>query len=185
MSLSTAGFPDVGPMPVSDLVLQPGVAFVIDTKEALGYLVNTDGTYASMPVLLGQNRVIRYIGRTYKATTPEARWIVKSVHTQGDRVTFGKEGTFLRLYKDGTERTAYGIHTHKYFEQMLGEGNPYRSLGCVLVAKNMLDIIQKAYEVNGGSLTVVTSYGLDESKIADVVDPPAVKTADALALVKG
>lgn len=155
-----------------------GAAVVVDTKNAQLYIINPDGVFTSVPALLGQNRVVHYLGRTYKATTPEERWVVRSIHTQGDRITFGKDGTFLRLYKNGKERTAYGIHGHRYFQQMLAEGDPYRSLGCVLVADDVVKKVQKAYELNSKELTVVTVYGIDESTVDQLVEsPPAPKQA--------
>lgn len=162
MVLSTTVAPQSQSIPFAEWEPEPGAVFLVDTKDALGYLINEDGTTTTVPVLLGQNRVIRYIN-TYKATTPEANWVVKSVHTQGDRVMFGREGTFLRLYKNGDQYTHYGIHSHAYFEDMLEEGNPFRSYGCILVAKDALDKIQEAYELNGDELKVVTVYGLDQA----------------------
>ena len=148
-------------IPYEEFAPAAGMQFLVDTKEAKGYLLNSDGTYATVPVVLGQRRIVRYLGRTYNAATPEGSWVVRSVHTQGDRITFGKDGTFLRLYRDGEERSPYGIHTHKYMETMLVKETPYQSMGCILVAKDVLDKIQRGYELNGNLLNVVTVEGID------------------------
>jgi len=72
------------------------------------------------------------------------------------RVTFGPTGEFLRLYFNG-KRTLYGIHGHKYFEDMINSGNRFRSMGCLIVADDVLDVIENSYLANGESLMVITS----------------------------
>lgn len=179
MTLSVGAVPSAGPVPLEEYEPAVGTAILVDTQGAVLYLINPDGAYTTAPVLLGQNRTVRYLGRTYKATTPEAHWTMRTIHTQGDRLTFGKEGTFLRLYKEGSQYTSYGIHTHRYFERMLDEGNPYRSMGCILVAKDVLDKIQRAWELNDRSLTVVTTYGLPSAPPLqrNIADSPAPETS--------
>ncbi len=162
----------------------PGVQFLVDTKEAVGYLINQNGAYTAVPVLLGQNKTVHYLGRTYLATTPEDSWIMKSKHIQSDRITFGREGTFLRLYRDGVTSTPYGIHSHRYFEYMLAEGNPYRSMGCILVSQEVLDKIERAYELNGETLNVVTVYGIDNSLLTDLDAPSAASPEDSESIIK-
>ena len=169
MVLSTTAAQPSQTVPLEEWEPQAGAVFLVDTKAATGYLINQDGSTASIPVLLGQNRTVHYLGRSYLATTPEAKWVVHGVEKQGDHITFGKEGTFLRLYRDGEKRTPYGIHTHAYFDFMLGEGNPYRSMGCVLVSKAALEKIESALELNNNELKVVTVYGIDPSLIVDDV----------------
>ena len=161
MFLSSAGFHSHA-VPIEEWQPATGAMFLVDTKEAKGYVVNPDGAYAEVPVVLGQNSTVHYLGRTYKATTPEAAWVVKSVMTQGDRITFGHDGTFMRLFRDGSDYTSYGIHTHANIERMLESDNHFRSMGCILVRKEVLDKLQQAYEQNGKSLQVVTVYGMGD-----------------------
>ena len=170
--LATATAPQTQAIPLSQWVPQSGAVFLVDTKDAVGYLINTDGSYTAVPVILGQNKSVHYLGRTYLATTPEASWVVKEVDEQGDRITFGKDGTFLRLYKNGTTSTSYGIHTHAYIDTMLASDSKYYSLGCILVTKNVLDILQNMYEINGEALHVVTVFGLNGEKMSKRVAGP-------------
>lgn len=171
--LATATAPQTQAIPLSQWVPQSGAVFLVDTKDAVGYLINTDGSFTSVPVILGQNKEIHYLGRTYLATTPEASWVVKEIDEQGDHITFGKDGTFLRLFKNGTLSTPYGIHTHAYIDTMLASDSKYYSYGCILVTKNVLDILQTMYERNGKALHVVTMFGLNGERMSRRVDAPA------------
>ncbi|MBI5155703.1 hypothetical protein HZA45_00360 [Candidatus Peregrinibacteria bacterium] len=171
--LATATAPQTQAVPLSQWVPQTGAVFLVDTKDALGYLINTDGSFTAVPVILGQNRNIHYLGRTYLATTPEASWVVKKVDTQSDRIMFGKDGTFLRLFKNGVSSTPYGIHTNANIDNMLASDSKYYSYGCILVTKNVLDILEKMYEANDGSLRVVTMFGLDGEKMSRRVEGTA------------
>lgn len=137
-----------------------GDVFIVDTQTNQGYIVHRDGVFITFPVVTGKRAFVRYIGRTYKATTPEAAWVVKSRHTKGDRITFGVTGSFLRLYKNGDESTPYGIHGHRYSERMLSQEERFESMGCVIVSEEVLHILEDTYELNSQTLTVVTSYGL-------------------------
>lgn len=163
MMISSLGSPALHAVPLSAWEPLPGAVFLVDTKETLGYLMNPDGEYAVVPVLTGQNRVVHYLGRTYTATTPERMWTVESIDTQTDRITFGKEGTFLRLFTDKKTATSYGIHSHAYVDRMIASGDHYRSFGCILVTKDVLDKLQEAYVINKKTLTVMTVFGLDGS----------------------
>jgi hypothetical protein len=147
-----------GEVPSDAWVPLAGDRVIVDTRENVGYLVRENGDFTSFPVLTGQRRVVRYIGRTYNAATPEKKWTVKSVDVKGRSMTFGETGTFMRLY-DEDGQTAYGIHSHLTFQKMLDEGDRYRSMGCVLVSEDMLKLILKTYELNGNTLDVVTTFG--------------------------
>ena len=146
-------------IPVHEWQPQVGDQLLIDTEGNWGYLAHDDGLFIRFPVVTGQRRSVRYIGRYYNAATPAWDWEIKSAHRKGDRITFGPTGRFLRLYKNGEERTAYGIHGHKDAAQMLAEGDRFRSMGCIIVSESILDIIEEAYEFNGGSLAVKTLHG--------------------------
>lgn len=136
-----------------------GDRVVVDTRDNVGYIVREDGNYTSFPVLTGQRRVVRYIGRTYNAATPTGLWTVESMDVKGRSMTFGETGTFLRLYDDG-EKTAYGFHGHLTFQKMLAEGDRFRSMGCVLVDEAILKLLVETYELNGKRLEVATAYGV-------------------------
>lgn len=136
-------------------------ALVVDTETNMGYLVHEDGGFTSFPVATGQRRVVRYIGRVYDARTPARHWVMKQKQIKGDRITFGKEGLFLRLYYDG-EETAYGVHDHRSAEAMLGDDVRYKSMGCIIVSKTVLDTIEATFDMNDGEMDVVTVNGFDE-----------------------
>lgn len=143
-----------------------GDFLVVDTEANMGYLVHEDGGYTSFRVATGQRRVVRYIGRTYNAKTPNRRWVSLSSEVKGDRTTFGKEGTFLRLYDDG-ENSPYGIHSHKSVEKMLaGDAEErYRSMGCIIVSEAVLDNIEATFAMNGDRLDVVTTNGFEGAPV--------------------
>jgi len=145
---------------------QRGDVLYVDTKVNRGYIIHPDGDFTSFLLATGQRRNVSYIGLYYNATTPVGTWTVKSLHTQGDRITYGKNGRFMRLYKDGEEWTHYGIHEHLYGDEMIAGEDRYRSMGCIIVSREVLDVLMATYELNWQSLEVVTSYGLDDTMFA-------------------
>lgn len=147
-------------MPADQWVPQAGDRLVVDTQANEAYLIHDDGNYTEFPVLTGQRRTVHYLGLTYNAATPEARWTVEDAVIKGDHITFGPTGLFLRLYRDG-ESTAYGIHGEAYFQQMEDSNDHYRSMGCILVSEDMLKVIKQTYDTNGNTLEVATTYGLN------------------------
>lgn len=145
---------------------QAGDVLHINTAENLGYLIHPDGRRFVFRIATGQKRAVRYIGLSYFAATPEGNWLVKSHHVQGDRITYGPEGHFLRMYKDGTDYTHYGIHTHASADSMLRERDRYASMGCVIVSDTILDLLEQTYGMNGNQLPVVTAAGSPEYLLA-------------------
>lgn len=147
---------------------QIGDRIFFDTQENVGYLIHPDGTSALFPIVTGQRRVVQYIGLTYNATTPVGDWVAKSRHIKGDRITYGKTGRFLRLYKNGDEYTHYGIHTHAYENTFFAGGTQdrFRSMGCIIVTEQIYDLIEETYELNNERLTVATRYGIGNDMIA-------------------
>lgn len=138
-------------------VWQPekGDILEIDVATNTGRLVHvSDGFSITFPVATGQKRWVYYIGRYYYAATPEQNWEVKSLDIQPDRFTFGPEGKFLRLFKNGETRTSYGIHSHKYIDNMLAQDVRYKSMGCILVSEEMMDVLEETYNANGETLEV-------------------------------
>jgi hypothetical protein len=150
--------------PITEWHSAVGDSFLVDTQANIGYLIHQDGGFTSFPVATGQRRVVRYIGRTYNATTPNRHWISESKETKGDHITFGAEGTFLRLSYDG-EGTSYGIHTHAYAEAMLSHQMRYRSMGCIIVSTELLEIIVKTFVSNGETLDVLTIDGFGDDTV--------------------
>lgn len=135
-----------------------GDYFVADVDNGVGYLMNdSNKSFTTFPLLSGQKRNVCYIGRCYYAGTPKQKWVVKSEDIKGDKVTFSASGRFLRLYKEGEDRTSYGIHSHKYFQEMLDTGIRFKSMGCILVDDEVLDTIEKSYVANGKTLNVLTT----------------------------
>jgi len=141
---------------------ETGDRFVVDTKDNEGFLIHSDGRYVRFSVATGQRRYVCYIGRCYNAATPEKSWVAKSRDIKGDHMTFGPSGRFLRLYKNGTEDTAYGIHEYGNEARMFAEGERYRSMGCIVVKQAMMDIIDQTYAENGNALDVVTAFGIED-----------------------
>ena len=158
------------PIELAQWNAQLGDAFVVDSKENMGYLVHPDGGYTSFPVNTGQRRVVRYIGRVYNATTPTGHWFALSHEIKGDRITFGKSGRFVRLFKndeDGVSYTPYGIHSHAYAEKMLLSDDRFRSMGCIIVSESVLDTIIATFDLNEKKMNVVTVYGLGEQSVTE------------------
>lgn len=140
-------------------VWQPKIGdyLLVDTAENVGYLVHAEsGEKLAFTLVTGQKRWVYYIGRYYFAATPEQEWEVKSLDTLGDRYTFGPEGRFLRLFKEGERRTSYGIHSHKQIEVMLAQAERYKSMGCILVSEAMMDLLEETFLLNGQTLKVVS-----------------------------
>lgn len=151
---------------ISDWLPEAGDSFVVDTLNNIGYLVHENGGYTSFFVVTGQRRTVNYIGRTYFAATPERQWTVLSDERKGRSVTFGEDGTFLRLFYDD-ERTPYGIHSHLYANAMLERDVRYGSMGCVIVSEDILDIIEETFKTNGERLDVVTKYGFGDTLVTE------------------
>lgn len=144
---------------------KPGDSLVVNTDTNIGYLVHEDRGFTSFRVVTGQRRTVQYIGRTYNAKTPVRSWKVTSKEIKkGDKTTFGQDGVFLRMfYKD--EKTAYGIHTHRSADEMLLEDQRFRSMGCVIVSKSVLDIIEQTLVTNGNELQVITTNGMGQKPV--------------------
>ena len=143
-----------------------GDQILIDTQNNVGYLVHPDGRFLRFLIVTGQRKFVCYIGRCYNAATPNWNWIVKSKHIKGDRITFGPTGRFIRLYKDGDEHTAYGIHEYAYEDTMFSRNKRFGSMGCIIVKQTMMDVIEKTYDLNEGYLPVITQFGLDQAYFA-------------------
>ena len=128
----------------------------IDTSANMGYLVHSDGSSTAFPVATGQRRLVRYIGLTYFAATPEKSWTVELVDIKGDRVTFGSTGRFLRLFEQDGDRTHYGIHGHRDAAAMLEGDMRYRSMGCIIVSEDVLNILERTF-IETGPFPVTTA----------------------------
>lgn len=147
--------------PLSEWQPEESDTLIIDTASNVGYLVHNDGAFTEFPVATGQKRIVRYIGRTYNARTPPRKWAILSEEIKGDRTTFGKRGIFLRLHDVITgEETPYGIHSHRSAKSMLSEEDRYRSMGCIIVSDDLLDVLRDTYAMNGNALMVLTTDGL-------------------------
>jgi hypothetical protein len=165
---------EVPETPIAEWEPREGDAFLVDTKENIGYLVHADLGYTSFPLVTGQRRWVRYIGRSYNATTPERQWVATSIDTKGDLTTFGLRGTFIRMqYKD--EDTPYGIHSHRYVDVMMARDERYGSMGCIIVTDAMLDVLLATFEKNGNTLAVRTVYGLGEEGVNFVLLQTLIK----------
>jgi len=143
-----------------------GDKLLVDTQNNMGYLVHTDGRYFRFPVVTGQRKFVCYIGRCYNAATPNWSWEALSKEVKGDRITFGPSGRFLRLFKDGSEHTAYGIHEYKYEDKIFSENNRFGSMGCIIVRKPIMDLMERTFDLNEGALPVLTQHGVDSMLFA-------------------
>ncbi len=120
---------------------------MVDTRVNEGYLIHQDGEYIEFPVITGQRRTVSYIGLRYFAATPNWDWNANAKDIKGDRVTFGPQGRIIRLFKDG-EVTNYGIHEHAAEAVMFARTSRYQSMGCVIVRHDIMDIMEKTYDLN-------------------------------------
>jgi hypothetical protein len=166
LSLALGAAPSTGTVPLGLWVPERGDEMIVDTAENVGYLVHANGDYTSFEVATGQKRVVRYIGRTYDARTPNHAWVAKSLEKKGDHVTYGISGRFLRLYEDD-ERTAYGIHPYKFEDKMMSENDRFGSMGCIIVREAIMDIVERTFELNGDALPVTTVHGLTHAIAGD------------------
>lgn len=163
---------EVPPTPLGEWQTMHGDSLIVDTHDNVGFLMHEDGGYTSFPVVTGQRRVVRYIGRTYDARTPSGAWQILSQEIKGDRTTFGKRGRFLRLSrvrKNGTEETSYGIHSHASIGSMLASQDRYRSMGCVLVSDPVLDTIIATFDLNDHMQNVQIVAGFGEELVTEPV----------------
>ncbi|NIA01951.1 MAG: hypothetical protein GWP15_01060 [Nitrospirae bacterium] len=132
-----------------NFVVSEGDYFLVDIDDAFGYLINDDNkTYTVFPVMTGALRT----------PTPENEWIIKEKNIQSNRVIFGKTGEFLRMYlDDGNTRTGYGIHGYGYFAEEIEKGTKFLTLGCILVADNIHDLLEESYLINNENMRVITT----------------------------
>ena len=137
-------------------VPQKGDAFEVNVQTNIGHLYHPDGSTLEFEVVTGVRRVVRYIGMRYFAGTPAQSWVAQSPQVKKDRITFGKTGVFIRLYKNGADATAYGIHGFGREDAMFRVPGRYGSMGCIIVRENVLSIIEKTLDVNDGKLSVRT-----------------------------
>ncbi len=142
-----------------------GDYFVADLENGMGFLVNEEEKqFTFFPLLSGQRRNVCYIGRCYYGATPEQEWIAKEESIQGDRITFSETGEFLRLFEDeGEKKTSYGIHGHANFDEMLATGEKFKSMGCIIVADEVLDVVEESFIANSEELRVITKSEVDIS----------------------
>jgi hypothetical protein len=152
--------------PQGVLEARKGTRFVVDIKNNMGHLMHVDGSVASFRVATGREEWVNYLDKYYFAQTPVMKSTVTQIETQPDspsnRVTYSEDLKFLRI------RGHYGIHHYLYLDDILEkdiEGR-YFSMGCVLVTLEVLDVLEKIYELNGGMLEVETVYGLQTAMVA-------------------
>ncbi len=132
---------------------------IVDVQSNTAYLLHQDARYLPFLVATGMKRKVHYLNHSYYAQTPTGTWVARERKIQLHKRDFGPTGRFLRLFQNGTLRTAYGIHSHKDIEQWMQRGDRYTSLGCIVVSEQMLDIIERTYEIGGNRLVVITTLG--------------------------
>lgn len=159
LAIVTTSPASIQQIPLDEWQPARGDQFIADTRANIGYIVHENGNYTSMKIGSGQRKVVHYMRRTYNATTPSDTWMVESIDTQTDRLTFGKDGTFMRLNRDG-ESTSYGIHSVANIDELLQADDRYKSMGCVLVDYKTLAILLNTFKLNGDTLKLITVDGL-------------------------
>ncbi len=152
-----------------------GDYITVDLENSQGYIFREDQSdYFSFPVVTGQKRNVYYIGKYYYAATPAKEWYIRSKNIQSDRITYAQSGEFLRLYHQG-ERTHYGFHGHRDAEVMMTDDlGRFRSMGCVIVRDDILDLLEEEYLVNDQNLKVVTTrteVDLPKRRLASTIWP--------------
>ena len=130
--------------------------FVVDVGANQGYLVHANGDALTFPVATGRKSYVHYIGRSYKADTPLRTWVAGQEQIKGDRHTFGVSGRFLRLFRDG-EESHYGIHSYYKVDEWMLDDDRYKSMGCIVMTENMMDIMVKTFDLSGKALPVITT----------------------------
>ncbi len=154
-------------VPPDAWVPEAGDRMVVDVARNTGYFVGLDGFYTSFPVGTGQRRTVRYIGKTYFAATPRARWTAQSLeYKPGDAATYGHTGRFFRLWHDRWGRTQYGIHATANIQDILSREDRYASMGCILVSDDILTLLEQTHALNGGSIDVLTGDHIDIGAVA-------------------
>jgi hypothetical protein len=138
-----------------------GDSIAVDTKANEGFLMHTDGRMLQFPVATGQRRGVCYIGRCYNATTPERTWQIQAKDIKGDHITFGPSGRFLRLFWKG-ESTPYGFHEYGYEDRMFDDQPRFKSMGCIIVKKDIMDILDRTFAVNEGKISVITKFEISD-----------------------
>jgi len=162
LSPFTALTPAPSPVAQTEWHAQIGDRIVVDTQENQGYLIHSNGRYLEFPVATGRRSYVCYIGRCYNATTPVREWRIASKDIKGDHMTFGPSGRFLRLYyKD--ESTPYGFHEYGNEESMFDDQPRFKSMGCIIVKRSIMDILDRTFAVNEGKIDVVTKFGVTET----------------------
>ncbi len=160
---------EIPPTPLHEWQAHGSDVFVADTEKNIGYIVSSDGEFTVFPIATGQKRVVRYIGRTYDATTPISTWVIKEKEIKGDRITFGDRGIFLRLFDQSHQtesRTPYGIHSHRSITKMLKLDDRFKSMGCVLVSDEVLDILMSIMKQSEQGMPVLTTFGFGDMPIS-------------------
>lgn len=157
----TPSAPVLSDVPQTEWRAAIGDRIVVDTQANEGFLIHTNGQTLRFPVATGQRRRVCYIGRCYNATTPQRTWEVQSKDIKGDRITFGPSGRFLRLYWND-ESTPYGFHEFAYEDRMFNDEPRFKSMGCIIVKTDIMDILDQTYAVNEGRIPVITQHGVEE-----------------------
>jgi hypothetical protein len=163
LAIVTANPISIQQIPLEQWQPAQGDSFIADTRSNIGYIIHENGNYTSMKIGSGQRKMVHYMKRTYNAATPSDTWTVESIDTQKDRLTFGKDGTFMRLNRHG-QSTSYGIHSVANIDDLLATDDRYYSMGCVLVDYKTLEILLNTYKLNGDSLKLITIDGLTATK---------------------
>jgi hypothetical protein len=158
-----APFPESPMLSYAQWVPEQGDYAVVDTEANMFYLYHPDGRVLIDVAGSGQKRTVSYAGRVYDAPTPDDVWRIGEVVVQSDRITFGDDGIFLRLFADdGKTYTKYGIHTVQG-QHLFSQQNRHISMGCVLVRKDLRLLLEKEVELHkgGDGFMVITVRGFN------------------------
>ncbi len=134
---------------------------ITDTDNDISYLLKRSGEFTAFRSGSGKKEFVSYANRYYNAQTPEDNWVALSREIQNDPNVFGPRKIFFRLFaENGKVQTLYGIHTVRNQKELLARQDRKKSMGCILVAESVLDIIDETFAMNDNSLHVTTINGV-------------------------
>jgi len=138
-------------VPYYEYIASEGDYFLVDVSAGIGYLMNDNTRYfTGFPVMTGGKRT----------PTPYKEWVVLQKDIKSNHIFYSASGEFFRMFENGTKRTGYGIHGYAYFDKEVLNGRKFLSWGCIMVADDVLDLLEESYIANGNTLKVSTKESI-------------------------
>ncbi len=160
--------PDFVPDNAAEWAFQKGDWIIANVEDNTLQFVREDHSDLSRKVEIGSGinngKKMNYLGMLYDPATPIEIWEALEETQQQWPAVFGSkeshEQLFFRLFRvRGDQRiySHYGIHTTPEIETIIFEQGGFGSWGCLLTRYDLLKDIQDLYELNEGSIKVVTT----------------------------